>query len=483
MSQRFLTAALFALLAAGSLPAQQLVSVTPLGTKSQSELLAQFNIIFIQFGARYYRITYTTTGLQGQPDTVSGLLAVPDNPNKVYPRIVYQHGTSGSKLDVPSFNYGQGLEGSVGLLLAGMGYVALLPDYLGLGVSDGFHPYVHAASEAQVAIDMLHAAAAFTAQNDVHTNSQLFITGYSQGGHAAMALHREIDRNWSDEFTVTASAPLSGPYSISGVMRNLILTDKIYYYPAYLPNTILSYQTVYGNIFDQISDVFKPKYASTIQLYYENKISLTDLNINLFSLLTLNEGECRPFRMLQDSVVQAVLNDPAHPMNLALKDNDVYNDWTPQAPMRLFYCTADDQVPFGNSVLASDTLLAAGAVNFLAQDVNPTADHGACYSPAMTNAVLFFFGFQQIGTLSAATAPEKERLELYPNPAASTVTLKNLPARGHLTVVDYSGHRLKSVALESGSQTLPVNDLPDGVYMVLFEYQGKVQREKLIVRH
>ena len=85
-------------------------------------------------------------------------------------------------------------------------------------------------AEAQVAIDMLHAAAAFTAQNDVHTNSQLFITGYSQGGHAAMALHREIDRNWSDEFTVTASAPLSGPYSISGVMRNLILTDKIYYY-------------------------------------------------------------------------------------------------------------------------------------------------------------------------------------------------------------------------------------------------------------
>jgi dienelactone hydrolase len=135
-------------------------------------------------------------------------------------------------------------EGQVGLLFAGLGYVAFLPDYLGLGLtSRGFHPYVHAASEAWAALDMLRAGDQFCQQLQVAVNAQLFITGYSQGGHGAMALHRAIEKDPSNEFTVTAAAPLSGPYSISGVMRNLILTDTVYYDPAYIPNTALSYQT------------------------------------------------------------------------------------------------------------------------------------------------------------------------------------------------------------------------------------------------
>lgn len=466
-----------------ALSAQELVSSTLLGSRTKTQLTTQFSLPVIQYGARFYRITYTTADLQGLPDTVSGLVAVPDNPANAYPRLVYQHGTAGSKLGVPSFNAAQnGGEGSIGLLFAGLGYVSLLPDYLGLGVSDGFHPYMHAASEASVAVDMLRALEAFKIQNGVATNSQLFITGYSQGGHAAMALHREIETNLSGEFTVTAAAPMSGPYSIGEIMRNLILSDSVYYYPAYLPNTILSYQTVYGNLFTQLTDVFKEPYATNIGQFYAGVISLDQLNSQLISLLTVNEGDSRPLRMLQPAVVQDVTANPDHPFNVALRDNDVYA-WAPIAPTRLYYCQADDQVPYLNSIVARDSMLARGAVNVVATDVNPAADHGDCVVPALTSTVFFFAGYQQINTLTDASEQLVRPLFLMPNPASDAVVLRDLPENGSVRIVDFSGRLRVAAAVSAGDLQIGVSGLENGLYLVQYRTEEKLWQGKLAVQH
>lgn len=465
-----------------ALPAQQLVTVTLLGARTKAQLTTQFSLPIIQYGAKFYRITYTTPDLQGQTDTVSGLVAVPDDPTRVYPRLVYQHGTAGSKLGVPSFNAAQGGEGSIGLLFAGLGYVSLLPDYLGLGVSDGFHPYVHAASEASVAADMLRALVPFNTQYGVHTSDQLFITGYSQGGHAAMALHREIQTNLSAEFTVTAAAHLSGPYSIGEVMRNLILSDSIYYYPAYLPNTILSFQTVYGNLFTQITDVFKEPYATTIGQFYTGAISLDQLNSQLIVLLTTNEGDSRPLRMLQPAVVQDVTTNPDHPFNVALRDNNVYA-WAPVAPTRIFYCMADDQVPYINSILARDSMVARGAANLVATDVNSTADHGGCVVPALTSTVFFFAGFQQVGIFTATGEQAIQPLVLQPNPASTFVALHNLPESGHVRITDLSGRIRTSLAVSGSDLSLDVSGLENGMYLVQYQSDGKTRQGMLVVQH
>ncbi|MBK7938661.1 MAG: T9SS type A sorting domain-containing protein [Lewinellaceae bacterium] len=478
----FTSTALLLLAFHTALSGQQLVSTTLLGAKTKTQLITQFSLPVIQYGAKFYRITYTTTNLQGLPDTVSGLVAVPDDPGRVYPRLVYQHGTSGSKLDVPSFNAAQGGEGSIGLLFAGMGYVALLPDYLGLGVSDGFHPYVHAASEASVAVDMLYSLPDFNAQYGVHTNEQLFLTGYSQGGHAAMALHREIQTNLSDDFTVTAAAHLSGPYSIGEVMRSLILSDSIYYYPAYLPNTILSYQTAYGNLFSQLTEVFKEPYATTIGQYYTGAISLNQLNTQLIASLIANEGTSRPLRALQPAIVQAVTTNPDHPFNVALRDNNVYA-WAPVSPTRIFYCMADDQVPFLNSIVARDSMLARGAANLIATDVNSAADHGDCVVPALTNTVFFFAGFQQIGIFTATNDPLVQSLYLQPNPANTTVVLNDLPAGGQLRVTDLSGRLRISGFVSGDSRQIELSELENGLYFVDYETEGKRWMGKLVVQH
>jgi hypothetical protein len=277
---------------------------------------------------------------------------------------------------------------------------------------------------------------------------------------------------------------MSGPYSVSGVMRDLILTDAVYYYPSYIPNTALSYQTVYGNLFTELTDVFKPAYAVLIQSFYEGQTTLSDLNQQLIAALIANEGASRPFKMLQESMVQEILNNPNHPINEALNANDTYDgNWIPKAPFRLFYCMADDQVPFQNSLLARDSFLAAGVTNFAITDVMPTADHGACYVPAMTSTLIFFLGFQQIETVGTNAPTQTSRLSFSPNPASEVLNIHDLPANGHLEIMDFNGKLMQSAQLSAGSHTLHIADLADGVYLLRYYTRGEIWVEKLVVRH
>jgi len=467
------------------LPAQELVSWTLLGSKTQAQLITQFDIPFIQYGARYYKVTYTTPDLNGVQDTVSGLVVVPDNDLKVYPRLVYQHGTSSSKDNVPS-SYGQpgGAEGDIPVFLAGMGFASLAPDYLGLGDdTEGFHPYLHAESETWVALDMLRAFGSLQDHIGVHTNDQLFLTGYSQGGHASMALHRALETDPGGEFAVTAAAHLSGAYSLGEVMRDFILSDTVYYYPGYIPNTVLSFQTVYGNLFAQIGDVFRPPYAALVEDFYGGQLNLGDLNYQLIDLLILNEGVCRPTRMLQDSILQAVASDPGHPFNAALRENNVYQ-WAPQQPTRLFYCKNDDQVPILNSLVARDTMLARGAADVAAFDQDSTADHVECVEPALTGTVFFFLGYQQIGEVSNAGEIQAEApmLSVHPNPAGAMVEV-HAGADGDLLAYDVNGKLVYQQYISEGASQIPVGDWRGGYYLLVFRNERGAEARGVVVRH
>ena len=87
---------------------------------------------------------------------------------------------------------------------------------------------MHAATEAQAGLDMLLASRSFASDMGIDIGDHIFVAGYSQGGHGAMALHKAIQDRPTDDLWVTASAPMSGPYSISGVMKDLILGEEAY---------------------------------------------------------------------------------------------------------------------------------------------------------------------------------------------------------------------------------------------------------------
>lgn len=474
--------ALLCALFVGSLPAQNLISSTYKGSKTQSQLIAQFGLPFIQYGAKYYKVRYTSPDAHGALDTLSGLLVVPNNNTNAFPRLVYQHGTSDCKTCVPS-RYGSagGGEGDAGLVMAGMGFIALLPDYVGMGDGRGFQAYVHAATEATAAMDFIRASGDWLTQNGFYANNQLFITGYSQGGHASMALHRAIETQWSIEITVTAAAHLSGPYSISGVMRDLILNANEYFYPAYIPNSILSYQNVYGNIYGDLAEIFKPAFIPAIEQYYAGIMTLSALNASIISTLVAQNGASIPRQMLQDNLITAMENDNNHPLNMAMRDNDLFH-WAPAAPTRIFYCMGDDQVPYLNSVIARDTMLALGAANLAASDVNPNASHTECVEPALTATLVFFLGFQQI-YLNTEPAPTALPFTANPNPASDWLQLAELPLGSSCNVVDIQGKIVFSQSdLKAETLEIPVQNWQNGIYVVrVIQENGAYGMKRVVV--
>lgn len=453
---------------------QQLVTSERKGSVPLEEMINRYGN-FISSGVELYKITYTTVDLGGRPDTASGLIVVPDLDNRILPLLCYQHGTVASRDDVPS-NLRGGYE--IAEVFGGLGYVSVAPDYLGLGESRGFHPYVHADSEAWVAVDMLFAAREFAAQIGIPLNEQLFVTGYSQGGHAAAALHRDIQQNYADDFLVTASAPMSGPYSISGVMRNLILSEEEYFFPAYLPFTILSYNEVYG-LYDDLNAIIKEPYYSIVNRFFTEEINLSELNTALIDTLTSRAGGSFTRAMLQDSVIQNITANPNHPVNIALENNDVY-DWAPQAPTRLYYCVGDDQVPFRNSILADSVMNANGAPDVASLNLGDNLDHGQCVEPAILNGALFFGLYQNIETTGVGQIAGV-RVAAYPNPVSEILTVE-APEGARLELADLNGRILLQQQLNDERSKVNTHHLPKGIYVIRLHtrkgsWSGKVVKE------
>ncbi|MBK7477849.1 MAG: T9SS type A sorting domain-containing protein [Haliscomenobacter sp.] len=459
------------------LQAQHLVKSTFLRTYAKTEIGVFVPIPgFVKYDVDVYKLEYATPNVQGKPDTASGLLAVPVVKNLSFPLLVYQHGTAGSREAVPSR---LSFEATIGLVGGALGYVSVLPDYLGLGDSDGFHPYLHAKTEASAAVDMLRAARQFAASATIALNGQVFVSGYSQGGHAAMALHRELETNLSAEFKVTASAPMSGPYSISGDMKSRLLSEEEYFYPGYPLYTMLSYNLAYG-VYDSLAQFIRAPYLSIAQAFYSGEETRIDsIHARLARALILEKGKVVPKYIFPDTLLAAIASNPAHPVNAALSDNDVYK-WAPKAPTRLFYCRADDQVVYTNSTLADSVMRSLGSVDIQSADLNPNFDHGQCIQPALLSTILFFSFYQTTPTGTEDGLPELP-VYMYPNPASGSFTLEGLPPQSRVHLTDLSGRLLRRIPAGEGAQAISLSGLNRGMYLVRVLSSAGVWTGKLVV--
>jgi hypothetical protein len=440
---------------------QKLVSSSPAGVISKDFLAFIFgaNGTLIENGIELFKITYTTVDVFGKPDTASGLIILPATGKKSFFPVIYQHGTVDNRNDVPS-NVKGGWE--AGAVFAGLGFFTMLPDYLGLGTSRGYHPYVHAASQSWAASDMLQAAVSFAANAGISLNEKLFITGYSQGGHASMALHRDLERKPISGFKVAAASHLSGPYSISTSMLDILLSNAEYGYSGYVPHTLLAYNPIY-KLYANINQVIRPPYLDIVLRRQREEIGLGQMNTLLTEALKKDFGKAIPSYIFQDSVVNNIRNNPNHPVRLALRDNDTY-DWTPKVPTRILYCKADEQVVYTNAILADSVMRSRGAQNITLKDLNPTFSHGQCVEPALLNTVSFFKSLS-VSTSIFASNLQVSELRIYPNPASNYVYFENIPLASTVDWFNLQGQKMGSGILSAGNE-LYVGDLPEGLYLI-----------------
>ncbi len=456
------------------LNAQTLVSITPITSLSVTQVQAKLSAYGWSYGnmdinpVKSYKVVYNTTDSHGMATVASGAVFIPQMNNCDYaPITVYEHGTEFQENNVPS----TGAYSNQGAFYSTSGYIAVLPDYLGLGSSLGYHLYHHAETEATATLDLIRAVREYldTASNTIKDNGQVFITGYSHGGHSAMATAKYIqEHNLFGEFNVVATAPLSGAYSLNGSQYDLIFDgDSSYYASPFLPYILTGMQEVYGNLYNNLNEVYDSPYDANIAGLIANG------NSSFFQWY-IGIGGANYYTFMQDSVLNNMLADvnrDTHPINVALMKNNVY-DWVPERPVRMMYCGADSMVSPVNATFTLDTMLNLGATEVMAINMNNNADHNGCFQPATTYALNWF---DSLAVKCAFASIDNEldksdKMVIYPNPASELIQLNGVNLDGKIiNIVSLDGKQ--SYSVNSINNMIDIKRIPASVYVVIVKDQ------------
>lgn len=300
-----------------------------------------------------YKILYNTIDPHGNEVTASGVIAYPKNSDQAFPMISWQHGTE-VKRDNASSNDGFDI---LSLWLTARGYIYLEPDYLGLGESEILHPYCLKEPSAWTTIDLIRAAQTFFDNDEgyyyypIKSNDDLILFGYSEGGYVTMASHMMIEQENIDNFNLLASFPMAGPYDLSGIMVDLMLTYAPYGEPYYLPYVLVPYITYYE--MGLLEEYFLPEYAEMFEYLFNGDYSGSYINSIMPDI---------PIEIMLPDLIEEFSNNLNHPLRLNLAQNNLW-DWAPQADMHMYHGMGDELIPYQNSQIAYDTFIDNGSNN------------------------------------------------------------------------------------------------------------------------
>jgi hypothetical protein len=220
-------------------------------------------------GVDFYYIKFWTVGGAKETTESSGALMVPTGGTGCTgprPIVEYAHGTNANQaLNIADITDTTNTEGVlIAAMFAAQGYIVVAPNYAGYDISTlGYHPFLNAAQQSGEMMDMLTAARTAlpgTLSSATSDSGKLFITGYSEGGHVAMATERAMLAAGN---TVTGAAPLSGPYALEAFGDAIFFGNVDIGSTEFAPLLANSYQHAYGNVYSAPSDLFSPTYAGT----------------------------------------------------------------------------------------------------------------------------------------------------------------------------------------------------------------------------
>jgi pimeloyl-ACP methyl ester carboxylesterase len=348
----------------------------------------------VRFDVEVWDVEYQTRWIDGTPIMASGLVMLPKGWQEAMPIVAYAHGTRLHR----AREYKLGGEEAICTYLAADGYAVVMPDYIGLGTGEKGHLYHHAQTEATSMIDLVKTVKEMLVTNGASHSGQLFLTGYSQGGHAAMATHQYLQMHPEEGLKVTASAPMSGAYDLAGVQSEVI--GKPYEHPGYLPYILLSFQAAYHLLPDSAA-YFKAPYDAVIPPLFDGVHKFRDVNKQLPAV---------PESVLKDELLAAYKNDPENPMRKAMQANTLIH-WAPEAPVLMCYCKADEQVLYKNALVARDTMRALGSTVVHTRMAGKRMNHGPCALYAAVYTRMWFDSFRD-GSKKGKQGPAWDRFLL-----------------------------------------------------------------------
>ncbi|HLQ13541.1 MAG TPA: prolyl oligopeptidase family serine peptidase [Steroidobacteraceae bacterium] len=273
-------------------------------------------------GVDFNYFHYWTVGGMNETATASGALMVPTGGagcTGARPIVLYAHGTDTNKnLNLADITDPTNSEGAlIAAMFAAQGYIVVAPNYAGYDTSSlDYHPFLNGDQQSKDMIDALTAARqalGHVLASTTTDSGKLFITGYSQGGYVAMATHKAMQ---AAGMTVTASAPMSGPYALEAFGDFVFLGHVNLGSTIFTPMITTSYQRSYGNIYAATTDVFEAAYAPTIEGLLPSTMTVDSIigngllpQLELFNSNTPGNGDASSGSALLD----AYLAEPSDP--------------------------------------------------------------------------------------------------------------------------------------------------------------------------
>jgi hypothetical protein len=240
---------------------------------------------------------------------------------------MYLHGTSPDRSASPSAP--GALEGMLSTaMFAGGGYALLAPDYIGLGPARTEQPYLHAGATAAAARDLITAANRVTTALKMPASPELYLVGFSQGGHATAVVQRALEANPLPGTTIKAAAAIAGAYDLAGISVPYAFANKHSLYLAYLAH---AYATQYHQ---PLGSLLVPRYAELVPTLFDGDHSLDAISAAL---------PPDPRTMFRPEILADMAAKRPNWFTTALANNQAF-DWQPKALLRLYYGDRDTDV-------------------------------------------------------------------------------------------------------------------------------------------
>lgn len=334
----------------------------------------------IKYDVNVYKVTYYTP-FEGDKILVSGLLCVPNAEGETFPIMSFQNGTNTSHAEAPTVDYNgdffRYLETS-----AALGYIVLIPDYIGFGESDNIvHPYLHKSSTVETVTNFIIAAQEMDESSLITGgwNSNVFLLGYSQGGWASLSSHKYITSLTGSDINVVASSCGAGPYDLS-IVQNFMFSETTYPQPVYMAYTGVSYSSL-GLITNPLTDYFNEPYATNLPSYFDGSMSNGQINAMLNDTVAV---------LVTDSFLTGFAESPKYEdFRNALNTNSIFG-WNVEQPVRLYHGTADTYVPITTSENVYQEFIDAGASNNVTLIELEGNDHVSGAIPMVVGSLLWF---------------------------------------------------------------------------------------------
>jgi pimeloyl-ACP methyl ester carboxylesterase len=358
------------------------VSTTSLAHLTQAETEAYLrsgNLTTpVRNGVDAYRVVYRTITTRGRRTTASGLVILPGTGSRHLPVVAFQHGTLVLKGDAPSTNGTSRPDRAQAMMFAAAGYAAVAPDYLGLGKGPGRHPYTHAPTEVSVSADLLQAARTVAGRQHRTLDRKVLVTGFSEGGHAAMALGKALQVGKVPHFGLGALAPVSGPYDVQHAETPAGLDGRVSPQNAVFSFAywVTSMNRVY-HLYRKPAEAFQEPYAGVVKQLFDGH----------HDEAAIAEALPPTPRQLMTPAFVTWARQPTGALLRAMQESDGTCTWKPRVPVRLYAASGDKNVPIQN---ARNCQAALGGAGVPLTDLGANVDHSGSVRAALPQILNWF---------------------------------------------------------------------------------------------